>query len=369
VGRVATGLSGSPDGGLIPASADLITPEWLTPALQERHPGVRVSAVEVVRRREVTNAHAKLAISYQSGSGPAGPGTVFCKMAPNDPARRQSIIDTGMGRREALFYRSLADRIPLRVPEVHLARVDGEGEFVLLLEDIDATGCRVSDGTWSIDPDSAAAALDDLAGLHLRFADPERRRTEAGWVEPSRPSTTYASTTLRYGLDHHRDRLSDQFAALAELYLERKQWLHDLWQIGPRTIVHGDTHIGNLFVDGTRVGFLDWGMVSVTTPMRDASYFITMALSVEDRRRHERDLLRHYLAAWNAGGEPISFDQAWQTHRLHTAYCVPACCQIVTFPADATPQRQVFAAAFLARAEAAIQDLDPLGAIKQVAAA
>ncbi len=368
--------------GSVPARADLISPRWLTGALQGRHPGIQVETVEVVGRREVTNAHARLAVTYAGMTGaaavtpaprgspaPQPPATMFCKMAPTDPGRREAIIGTGMGRREALFYRSLATSVTLRVPEVHLARVGEDGQFVLLLEDIDASGCLVSDGTWSIDVDAAATALADLAGMHRHFADPAVRARQAPWVEPSRPSTTYASTTLCYGLDHHRDRLSAPFAALAELYVERKQWMHDLWQAGPRTIIHGDTHIGNLFVDGGRVGFLDWGMISVTTPLRDASYFINMALSVEDRRAHERDLLRHYLEAWNCGGDPIDFDQAWQAHRLHTAYCVPACCQIVTFPPDATPARQVFAAAFLARAEAAIQDLDPLGAIRKMVAA
>lgn len=368
MGRDGLGGGAPSAGGPVPPAADGITPEWLTLALQARHPGVEVASVEVVGRREVTNAHARLEVGYRAGR--SGPATLFCKMAPTDPTRRASIINTGMGRRESLFYQFLADRVPMRVPEAHVSRLGEDGQFVLLLEDIDTSGCRVSDGTWGITPDAAATALEDLARLHLQFGDPGRRRDLAPWIEPARPSTSYVSTTLRYGLDHHRERLSDQFAKVAELYIERKDWLHDLWQTGPKAVVHGDTHIGNLFVDGDRVGFLDWGMVSVTTPLRDISYFINMALDIEDRRRHERDLLRHYLDAWNGGGgEPMSFEQAWQAHRLHAAYCVPASCQIVTFPPDATAARQVFAAAFLARAEAAVSDLDPLGAIKALAAA
>ena len=36
-------------------------------------------------------------------------------------------------------------------------------------------------------------------------------------------------------------------------------------------------------------------MVVVTTPMRDVSYFLNMGLSIEDRRRSDADLIRHYL--------------------------------------------------------------------------
>ena len=126
-------------------------------------------------------------------------------------------------------------------------------------------------------------------------------------------------------------------------------------------MIHGDPHIGNLFDDHGRTGFLDWGIINVGAPMRDAGYFLTMAMAIEDRRAHERDLLRHYLDARAAvGATPISFDDAWTAHRLHAAYTVPACCQIVAFPEGISERRRIFSEAFLARAEAALEDLEAL---------
>ncbi len=46
-----------------PTTADDVTPEWLTAALTERHPGTEVDAVEVLERNEVTNAHARLRVT------------------------------------------------------------------------------------------------------------------------------------------------------------------------------------------------------------------------------------------------------------------------------------------------------------------
>jgi hypothetical protein len=351
---------------LVPAGPSDITPAWLADALSPRYPGVRVGSVDVVEVRQVTNTHAFLQVAYDEAHG--APGRLFCKMLPLDPDRRTVLASSLMGPKEVFFYSRLAPHLSLRVPDVYVARHDPHDEsFVLLMEDLGGSGCRVSDGTWGISPDSAATALEDLAALHVRFEDPQRRRAEVPWAPLADDVPPYGMSPLRYGLDNHRDRLSDTFAQVAEIYIANPVELKRLWANGPgpATVVHGDTHIGNLFDDGGRTGFLDWGVINVTTPLRDASYFITMALQIEDRRAHERDLLRHYLAARERlGGASIGWDEAWEAHRLHALYCVVAACQVVTFPADAPSARLVFANAFLARVEAAISDLDSLAALE-----
>jgi aminoglycoside phosphotransferase (APT) family kinase protein len=351
----------------IPATAAEINERWLEAALSDRHPGVRVESIELLHRSEVTNAHARLVVRYRESAG--APEHLFAKLLPSEPQHRQAILQTKMGLREARFYEELAPKLDLRVPEIHVVRHDPkDGQFILVMEDLGTTGCTVSDGTQSVSRDAAARALEDLAGLHVRFEDPARRGAEAGWVpEPDAPSN-YGVVRLREGLEHHRDRLSAAFAEMAELYIEEQAPLHALWHQGPHTVIHGDAHIGNLFDDGGRTGFLDWGLVVVTTPLRDLSYFLDMALSIEDRREHERDLIRHYLDVRRVlGGAPIDFDEAWKAHRLQTAYLAPACCQIVTFPEDASPRRKRFADAFLARAEAAIEDLESRAALRAFA--
>jgi hypothetical protein len=349
----------------LPRTAGEIDAAWLGRALSGRHPGVRVARVEIVARHEATNGHARLRVGYDEAAG--APEAVFCKLLPSDPARRPAIAKTGMGRREALFYQRLAPTLAMRVPEVYFARCDErDGSFLLLLEDLVATGCRVPDGRTGVAPDAAARALEDLAGLHRRFEDPARRRAEAEWVPAPLHDPSYGATFLRHGLDRHRERLSHAYAEIAALYVARADALHALWQEGPTSVIHGDTHIGNLFDDGGRIGFLDWGIVSVDAVLRDASYFLCMALSVEDRRRCERDLLRHYLGALRAGGgTAIGFDAAWRAHRVHAAYTVVASCQVAADPDAGNEARRAFAAAFLARAEAAVADLESGAALRE----
>lgn len=343
---------------VLPETPDeLADPGWLKSVLR-----VGVSRVEILGVDEVTNLHVLLRLSYAENGG--GPDLVFVKLPPLDD-RRASIVATGMGVREARFYRDLAPRLSLRVPAAYITAFDDEGRFVVGLEDLLSSGCTTSDGTHGVTSDAAARALEELAAMHARFEDPARRSAEAAWVRPPGPGSDYAVKMLTYALEHHPERLPDEFSRVARLYNERRVELQALWREGPSTIVHGDTHIGNVFDDHGRTGFLDWGMIMVSTPMRDVSFFLTMAMDIDDRRAHEHGLLRHYLGARKAlGASDIGLDQAWQWHREQAAYTVPASCQAVLFPGDVSERRRVFAEQFVARAAAAVEDLESRAALE-----
>jgi hypothetical protein len=360
------GSSVSIDSTALPLTAADVDPQWLTHALKTKHPGVRVSGVAPVARSEMTNSHARLKIRYHEAAG--APDAMFCKLLPADPKRRGLIADTRMGPREVRFYNQIAPKIELRVPKCYVAKVDENDEaFILLLEDLVDTECGISDGTQGLTPDAAARALEDLADLHTHYADPQYRKAHASWV-PEPMESDYGAVMLRHGLDQHRDRLTTCFAEHAELYIAHRSALHALWHEGPTTVIHGDPHIGNLFDDHGRTGFLDWGIINTSTPLRDVSYLLVMSMSIEDRRSHERELLRHYLTAQRAkGGPDIGFDEAWMRHRIHAAYSVPASCQIVMFPENVGSARNIFAQAFLRRAEAALEDLEVRDALREVA--
>ena len=353
----------------LPEHPEAITPDWLTENLAERHPGTVVTAVEVLAIHAGTNANARLAITYDGDS--ELPATMFAKIPPLDPERRAQINQTGMGRREALFYQSLAHRVPMRTLTPYVAAFDPDtGAFVLLLQDLDGSDCSLPDPIKGVSVAYAAEAMDHYAELHARYEDPDRRAAEADWVPPANKGSDYGARLLLYGLDNHRDKLTDAFAEIAELYIDRTEALHHAWAAGgtagPATVLQGDGHIGNLFVTETGgPGFLDWGLINVGAPMRDVSYFLNMSMAPEDRLAHDQALIQRYLDARIAhGAQPITFDDAWLAHRIHAAYTVPASCQVVTFPENATPARRRFADAFLARSEAALADLNPRPALR-----
>ena len=269
------------------------------------------------------------------------------KLAPLDPVHREMIGASGMGEREAQFYADVAPSVDLRVPPLYYAASADDGSFALLLEDLAGGGCEFSDGAWGVTADAAAGALEELARFHARFEDPGRALRVAPWLATPQPATgDMAAQLCALGPRRSTATCSRRpTSAVGELYVEHHARLDELWNAGPQTYIHGDTHIGNVFLDRGRVGFVDWGLSRVSTPLRDVSYFLTMSVDPEERRRSERDLLRLYLDALrSAGGADIAFDEAWLVHRVQAAYTVVATF-LVFMPSYGTPEAQVLGAA------------------------
>jgi aminoglycoside phosphotransferase (APT) family kinase protein len=347
----------------LPTDASGVSPQWLTWALEHRHPGVDVEAVELLRSAGATNLHLRVGLRYRERAG--APETLFVKLPPPDASHAQAIGAAGMGRREANFYSLIAPSLSMRVPTAHFAQADEDGAFALLLEDLAVEGIRITDGSWAVPGALAARALEELAELHVRFEDPAALAPHQAWASPAPPSDRrWLTEKLRQVITDHADEISADYIAVAELYIDHHGALEQLWAEGPKTFLHGDPHIGNLFLDGDRVGFLDWGMTTIGSAMRDVSYFITMGVEPDDRRRMQRDLLQHYIEVRRAlGGVPISFDDAWASHRLLAGYTVIASFLGLTPPYN-TEVRRPFSSAFRNRSMLALEDLETVAAIR-----
>jgi Phosphotransferase enzyme family len=346
----------------LPVDASDLTPAWLSEVL-----GVEVVDVNVLDQASATNQRVRIGLTYVATG--AGPASLFVKLAPLDPAHREMIGASRMGEREAQFYADVAPSVDLRVPHSYWAVTADDGSFALLLEDLAAGGCAFSDGAWGVTADAAAGALEDLARFHARFEDPAVRSAVAPWLAaPQPPSRGITAQLMRTVLAEHREALTPAYVATGELYVEHQARLDELWNAGPQTYIHGDTHIGNVFLDQGRVGFVDWGLSRVSTHLRDVSYFLTMTVDPEERRRSERDLLRLYLDALRAaGGTDIGFDEAWSAHRVQAGYTVVATF-LVFMPSYATPEAQVLGTALRTRSELALEDLQVPDAIRAAVA-
>jgi hypothetical protein len=343
----------------LPQLVSDLTPEWLSAAL-----GLDVVEVTVIDHAAATNQRLRIGLTY-AGTG-AGPASLFVKLASPDPVHREMIGASAMGEREARFYADVAPSLDLRVPRSYYAASADDGSFALLLEDLGAEGCQFSDGAWGVTADVAAVALEELAAFHARFEDPAVRDAVAPWLATPQPQHgDIVAQLMRSVLDEHAETLTPAYIAAGEVYIKHYARLDELWNSGPQTHIHGDTHIGNVFLDHDRLGFLDWGLARVSTHMRDVSYFLTMTVDSEERRRSERELLRLYLDALRvAGGADIDFDDAWFAHRVQAGYTVVATF-LAFMPSYASEDAQVLGTALRRHSESALEDLDVVDAMRE----
>lgn len=306
----------------IPGAPEELTPEWFSGALAARFPGVRVAALRVLDRHAGTTGRVRVALEY-AGSV-RGPASAFVKLAPFDAEQRAIVDLTGMGIREARFYAELAESLPVRLPRPYHADFDPGGRFVMLLEDLEASGCRFPAAD---DADAAARARRVVAGharIHAALWESPRFERELRWIEPPMRHEFGAALVAR-ALELFADEMPPAFREVGRLYVERMHAICDLWDAGPRTLIHGDSHLGNLFEDVSGdapvIGFLDWAVTSRAPGIRDVAYYLSNSLPTELRRAHERDLLARYRAGLVAAGvAPPEPDALWQGYRLHAVY-------------------------------------------------
>lgn len=295
----------------LPTELTELTPAWLSAVL-----GCAVDGVEVLDSHSGTTGRARLALR-----GAGSPASVFVKLSPFDAEQRRFVDATGMGVREAHLYRDLATELPMRVPRVWYADFDDEGRYAMVLEDLAAAGCTFPKpgdprvGSW------AAQITQDLARLHARFHESPRFASDLAWVaEPGRIGGEVGASLVKLALDRVGERFSPEFGRVARLYIDRWQDIGRLWNAGPRTLIHGDPHLGNLFVDGERIGFLDWAVVALAPGMRDVAYVLCNSVPTELRRAHEREWIAGYCKTLAEGGVTLGAERAWEQYRLFAIY-------------------------------------------------
>ena len=265
---------------MIPSTTDELTPEWFTEAL-----GEPVDAVEVLDAHSGTTGRARIGLTASS----ALPATVFVKLQPFVAEQRKFLRQIGLGVAEARLYAEVGNELPVRAPRVwHSDYDEAEGTFVMVLEDLEASGCRfVNPGDDDIG-DVAMSAMDELAVLHAAY-----QGRDLGWLrtpsgmrsKPDDPEIAERRAQFVVSaVDQFADDMPSVFRRLGELYAKRSLDIVALFNEGERTLIHGDTHSGNLFVDAGRTGFFDWAVAGRGPGVRDVAYFLCNSLPVETRR-------------------------------------------------------------------------------------
>jgi hypothetical protein len=306
-------------------AADLMSPEWLNAALGPRFPGIRITKVTPGPVLTRVSTNARFHIECEGGL-PSGLSPDLCGKGYFSDIGIWSARQAGIP--EVSFYRHLAATSGVRTLHSVYADVDPETRHaVVITEDVVAQGGTFLTATSEYTPELAAESLEQLATLHA-----------ATWCDAAVGAADWLAPRLdrhiRYrGVKEIRNNFESEIGPRVPaevrdadlLFAAYRSLTEEARTAQPWSVIHGDTHVGNLYLDGDgHPCFVDWQLVQRGPWYLDVGYHIASTLTVEDRRRSEQDLVRHYLDRLRAAGvEAPSWDDAWRSVRrgvLHGFY-------------------------------------------------
>jgi aminoglycoside phosphotransferase len=315
----------------LPLTPEEVDAAWLTGALAEACPGIAVERLEVDDILWGTGTKMMVTTAYNAVGAGAGLPERFCIKA--GLAEHRELVKFCY-QTEARFFAEIASQLPIGLPRVFYAAANDD-QGIVVMEDLRASGATICRVQQTMDKALAVAFLEDLARLHARW-----------WNSPLLAD----GATLGWPMRH--DPLPDEaWGAFGRGQLEPETWnhfmtlpralalpaacrdrlsMHEALQAlrrfpegEPLCLIHGDAHLGNMYVNGEgRPGFLDWQTARRGHWAQDVTYFMVSALDPLDRRAWEDDLLRCYLAALEEAGAvgAPSEAKAWEAIRAHIVY-------------------------------------------------
>jgi aminoglycoside phosphotransferase (APT) family kinase protein len=357
--------------GDVPVSYDAITPEWMTHFVCAGTPGAKVIDIRLGPPDDGSTNRRRLSLAYNAAGQAAGlPASVFCK-ASFSLINRMNMGLCGAAHGETMFYTKIRHLLDIDAPRPFHAVYDPQSfAHIVVLEDL---GGKVEFGehTTDINRDRAASMVSTMAAYHATMATHPGIRARSFGL-PTFPEfwktiedRVFMEKSSNDGFLACENEIPERlYRRFREIYpaTRRAVAMHETL---PQTLLHSDVHLKNWYVrDGNRMGLPDWHCCCIGNWSRDFAYAISVALTPENRRRWEKELLRLYLSeVAGRGAAAPSFDEAWSLYKpqLFTAlaFWTNTLCPTEMQPQNMQPQQT--AREFIRRIACAIDDLDALG--------
>lgn len=302
----------------LPLVVEGVTASWLSRVLG--HPIGRCDIVDVL-----LGTSTKIRVRLDSDG--ALPETLIVKGGFEAHSPQMA----AMYANEAAFYARVAPVLPITTPRCWFAGSDPSShQSIVILDDLVPLGVTFLHGQRPQSREAIERRLRALARFHAATWNDAGFGTggQWHWVAPR-----FGGWSLEYARrylipDVWRHYVESPRGSAVSVRFHDRDWMErvfaDLAAIeaaGPVVLIHGDTHLGNLYVlpDG-KPGFLD-AQVSRASPFTEIAYHITCACDLATRADWEQALLGVYLDALrNHGVTPPAWDEAWLRYRQHLAY-------------------------------------------------
>ena len=317
-----TDFPAPPEALPLPVVPEGVTASWLTAALRQRRPEVTVTEAEIVDVLLGTSTKIRVRARYAGAGAEDLPPTLIVKGGFEEHSR-----DMGpMYANETRFYADVLPYVSMPSPICYFAGSDPSShQSIVIMEDLKRPGVEFCDALRPQSFEQVARRLDAMARYHAETWNSPEFEAGGRWADiGSRFETWGREFQQRFFVPEVWDHYvaSPRGAATSVQWHDRHWMEHALDRIGeiqfaqPRCMIHGDTHLGNLFIypDGSP-GFFD-AQVARTAWHHEVSYHVVCALDSANRARWEAPLLERYLVGLRSHGiDAPDFEAAWLDYR------------------------------------------------------
>lgn len=307
----------------LPLSFESVTDRWLTAVLCQNVPNAKVIGHQLGPVDTGSSNRRRIEVEYNDVGIAAGlPWALFCK-ASHELYNRISLGVSGGAHVETYFYNHIRPLLQIEAPRSFYAKYDPTSfNSMVILGDLTGSVTEFCNHKTVMTLERARSQMRLLGKLHgTTYSHPGIQAQ----MEHVKTWPDYFNGTLAFGMEAGSN---NGFLAAEEVIPSRlfKRY-QDVWsttmrsmelhRTSPYFFAHGDVHLKNWYVAGSgEMGLGDWQCASRGHWARDFAYALSTALTVEDRRTWERDLLKLYLEELRAAGGPaVSFDEGWNAYR------------------------------------------------------
>lgn len=352
----------------LPTQIEGLSTPWLEAALQSRNPGIGLKDSEILDINNGTCTKIRIRLDLDEAGREAGiPERVILKGGFEAHSRMMAPY---MHKQEIHSYADVLPHTPLRFPDCFFAGFDAEAkQGIVIMDDLVARGVEFCHPQKPQAPEQVAKRLSRLAQHHAMTYGRESEFAPGGrfaWATHTGDSGHFESIlvpdTWQGYIDSARGAAASTCFHDLDWMIRAKNRFNAFSKAQPPVLIHGDTHLGNLYIDvDGEPGFFD-SLPHKSAAMQEITYHITCALDVPDRRAHERDLVAHYryeLVSHGADVPPL--DELMRQFGIFLAN------GYMIFIVNASEfQPEAINTAYTARYSAAMLDHDTMGLIERL---